>query len=87
MSRFWSDYKKVPEKNSENFTQILKKFQRILQIKWSFSKNLRKIRYLHLKILKDFGKIANFWDTFEEIKVFAEIFTKFYTLLGISRKV
>ncbi len=36
---------------------------------------------------KDFGKIANFSDTFEEIEVFVEIFTKFCTLSGNSRKV
>ncbi len=29
---------------------------------------------------KDFEKISNFSDTFEEIEAFAEIFTKFYTL-------
>ncbi len=49
LSRFWSDYKKVPEKNLENFKQIFKKFQKILQNKWNCSKNLRKIRYLNLK--------------------------------------
>ncbi len=36
---------------------------------------------------KDFGKIAKFSETFEEIEVFAEIFTKFYTFSGNSRKV
>ncbi len=38
-------------------------------------------------MLKDFGKIANFSETFKKVEVFAEIFTKFYTLLGNSRKV
>ncbi len=38
-------------------------------------------------MLKDIGKIANFSETFEEIEVFAEIFTKFYTSWGISRNV
>ncbi len=34
-----------------------------------------------------FWKIANFSDTFEEIEVFAEIFTKFYTLSRNSKNV
>ncbi len=38
-------------------------------------------------MLKDLGKIANFSETFEEIEVFVEIFTKFYILSGNSRKV
>ncbi len=38
-------------------------------------------------MLKDFGKIANFSETFEEIEVFAEIITKFYTLSGNFKKV
>ncbi len=36
---------------------------------------------------KDFGKTANFAETFEEVDVFAEIFTKFYTLSGNLRNV
>ncbi len=36
-------------------------------------------------MLKDVGKITKFSETFEEIEVFAEIFTKFYILSGNSR--
>ncbi len=38
-------------------------------------------------MLKEFKKIANFSETFEEIEVFAETLTKCYTLSGNSRKV
>ncbi len=40
-----------------------------------------------LKNVKNFVKIANFSETFEKIEVFSEIFTKFYILVGNSRKV
>ncbi len=77
-----SDYKKVPEKNSKIFTQIFKKFQRILRKEWNFSKNLRKIRYLMKKMENNFGKNCKFFRDFWKNWSFCGNFYKILYFVG-----
>ncbi len=53
LEKIWADSEVIMKKFRKKIrktTQIFKKFQRILQNKWNFSKNLRQIRYLNLKM-------------------------------------